>query len=59
MLAERGVEVLTSKTNYRTHLKYCLVFQKYKGIPVVTFDDDQIYRKDAVQLLYDTHLKFP
>jgi len=35
------------------------VFEKYKGIPIATFDDDQIYREDSLQLLYNTYLRHP
>ena len=56
---EHGIEVITTDFNYKTHNKYCNVFQKYKGIPIITLDDDQVYRKDAIQLLWNTHLKNP
>ena len=58
-MEEHGIEVVLSDVDRKTHNKYCYVFQKYKGIPIITFDDDQIYRKDAVQLLCNTHLNHP
>ena len=33
--------------------------KKYRDIPVITVDDDVVYREDMVQLLYDNHLKHP
>ena len=47
-MEEHGIEVILSDVDRKTHNKYCHVFQKYKGIPIITFDDDQVYRKDSV-----------
>ena len=33
--------------------------KKYRDVPVITVDDDVVYRDDMVQLLYDNHLKHP
>lgn len=56
---EHDIEVILTDKDYKTHNKYCFVFEKYKGIPIATFDDDQIYRSDALQLLFDTHRRHP
>jgi hypothetical protein len=37
---EHNIEVILTDQNYKTHNKYCFVFEKYKGIPIATFDDD-------------------
>lgn len=56
---EHNIEVILSDKNYRTHNKYCFVFNKYKDIPIATFDDDQIYRQDALQLMFNSHKRHP
>jgi hypothetical protein len=56
---KHNIEVILTDKDYRTHNKYCFAFEKYDGIPIATFDDDQIYREDALQLMFDTYKRHP
>lgn len=56
---EHEIEIIVSEFNYRSNLKYIFSMQKYSYIPVITVDDDMVYRDDAIQLLYDSYLKTP
>ena len=56
---KHNIEVILTDIDYKTHNKYVFVFEKYRGTPIATFDDDQIYRKDALQLMFDTHKRHP
>lgn len=58
-LRDNNIEVLTSDFNWKPHLKYVMSMQKYKDVPVVTVDDDMVYRKDMLQLLHAEHKKNP
>lgn len=58
-LRDNNIEVLTSDFNWKSHLKYVMSMQKYKDVPVVTVDDDMVYRKDMLQLLHAEHKKNP
>ena len=54
---ENQIEVLVSDFNWKPNLKYIMSMQKYHDIPVITVDDDWVYRDDMVQLLYDDFRK--
>ena len=58
---DNQIEVILTDKNYTTHNKYLGSMLKYKGlgIPFILVDDDQVYRKDMVELLYATHKKHP
>lgn len=56
---KHGIEVHISETNYKTFLKSCYSFEKFNDVPIITVDDDQVYSNNTVQLLMDTHRKFP
>lgn len=57
---KHGIEVALYSFNYRTFLKNIYVLEKYgKDKPIFTVDDDQVFRNDSIQLLWDTHLKYP
>ena len=45
--------------NLMPHKKYFYAFQEYKEKCIVTVDDDNYYRDDLVETLWNTHLKFP
>lgn len=52
-----NIIVQNSKFNYKPHLKYFMSMQKYSSVPIITVDDDWIYKKNMVQLLYDDWLE--
>lgn len=58
-LNKHNIEIMLTNVDYRTHNKYCFVFQKYHNVPIATFDDDQLYRYDSLQLMFDTHKRHP
>ena len=56
---EHNIEVYLSEINYRTFLKSCHSFEKYENIPIITVDDDMIYKPDMIQQMMNTHNKYP
>ena len=59
LVAMNDIELLTAKEDILGHKKYFYTMQKYKDLPIITVDDDSIYSKDLVQLLYDNYKKYP
>ena len=59
LAAMNDIELLTAKEDILGHKKYFYTIQKYKDLPIITVDDDSIYSKDLVQLLYDNYKKYP
>ena len=57
--AMNDIELLNAKEDILGHKKYFYTMQKYKDLPIITVDDDSIYSKDLVQLLYDNYKKYP
>lgn len=53
------IEVLWADENLRPHLKYFYTMQKYRNVPVITCDDDQIVFKNFAEILYESYLKNP
>ena len=53
------IEILTADKDILGHKKYFYTMQKYKKIPIITVDDDAVYSKDLIQLLYDNYKKYP
>ena len=45
--------------NFKSHKKYIMSMQKYRNIPVILVDDDNVYDEDMVQILYHKHLQHP
>ena len=45
---EHNIEVYLSEINYRTFLKSCHSFEKYENIPIITVDDDMVYKTDMI-----------
>ena len=52
-------KIVWVKENLMPHKKYYYAFQKYKDKYVITVDDDNYYRDDLIETLWNTHLKFP
>ena len=44
---------------YCSHKKLIHSLNLYQGLPIVTCDDDVMYRSGWLDALYDTHVKFP
>lgn len=51
------VEILWVKKNYKAFKKVMFTLDKYKGIPVISADDDCIYTCNYAELLYKEMLK--
>lgn len=43
------IELITAEENLRPHLKYFYVMKKYKTVPIITIDDDNIYFPKLVE----------
>lgn len=56
---KHDIEIMESERDLKPHKKYIYAMQKYKDIPVITVDDDAVYRSDMVKSLYEDHLKSP
>lgn len=59
LIATSSIEVLKADEDILGHKKYFYAMQKYKDLPIITVDDDSVYSKDLVQLLYDNYKKHP
>jgi len=53
------IELLWAKENLRPHLKYFYTMQKYRTVPIITTDDDQMVYKNFAEILYNSYLKNP
>jgi len=53
------VELISTKDVFKPHKKYFYVMQKYRDYAIITFDDDQVYSKDAIKELFESYLKHP
>ena len=59
LVATNDIDLFTAKEDILGHKKYFYTMQKYKDLPIVTVDDDSIYSKDLLQLLYNNYKKYP
>lgn len=50
------IELLFGKENLRPHLKYFYTMQKYRNVPIITCDDDQMVYKNFAELLFQSYL---
>ncbi len=50
-------EILWVKKNYKSFKKFAFTLKKYKGVPVISADDDCLYVLNYAQNLYDEWLK--
>lgn len=50
-------EIIWVKKNYKTFKKFIFTLRKYKGIPVISADDDCLYITNYAQNLYNEWLK--
>lgn len=51
------IEILWVKKNYKSFKKVIFTLRKYKGIPVISADDDCIYTTNYAQNLYNEWVK--
>ena len=58
-LIENKIILLIVDIDIKPHEKYFYVMQKYPYDIIITIDDDIIYEKKTVELLYKSYLKFP
>ena len=59
-LEEDGkVEIIITDEDLKPHKKYFYTMQKYPDMPIITVDDDVIYQKNLISLLYNGYLKYP
>lgn len=53
------IELMFVRKNYKSFKKVLFTMDKYRDIPVISADDDCIYRFNYAEELYQTYLKFP
>lgn len=57
---KRGLKIeLRDGEDIRSHKKFYYAMQEYPDDMIITIDDDVYYRSDTIELLYQTHLKYP
>ena len=56
-IKDNNIEVIVCDKDIKQHKKYFYVMQKYRDLPVITVDDDMIYRDNLVEDLYKTYLE--
>lgn len=57
-LKKRGLEIRYCE-DLKPHKKYYFALQQYPQECIVTIDDDVLYPENHLQMLWDTHLKYP
>lgn len=55
----RGLEIVFSKGDMRSHKKYLTAFREYPNDIIITVDDDIFYRSDFIAGLLNWHSRFP
>lgn len=58
-LKGRGLEIIWTDDDLRSHKKYYYVMKKYPRDVIVTVDDDFIYESGMLEKLIEFHSKFP
>lgn len=56
---QRGLEVIWTNDDIRSHKKYFYTMQKYPDSIVITIDDDVLYEKSLIETLIKFHQKYP
>lgn len=51
------IELIVADKDLGPHLKYFYVMQKYRDLPILTIDDDIMYRQTMVEEMYNEYLK--
>lgn len=58
-LQNKGLIIKNVPETIKPHKKYLFAFQEYEDKIVVTVDDDMVYRRDTIRLLFDKHTEYP
>lgn len=58
-LVKRGLEIKFVTENYKSYKKLIYALSEFESANIITIDDDIIYPESFVELLHNTHLKFP
>lgn len=56
---KRGLEIIWTEDDIRSHKKYYYVMQKYPNAIILTVDDDILYEKSLIEKLLEFHEKYP
>ena len=56
-IQNNGIQILACDEDIKSHKKYFYVMQRYAFIPVITVDDDVVYRNNLVEDMYGTYLE--
>ena len=56
---QRGLEIIWTKDDIRSHKKYFYVMQKYPKSIIITVDDDILYEKNLIKTLIDFNQTYP
>jgi hypothetical protein len=56
---QRGLEIIWTNDDLRSHKKYYYVMQKYPNAIVITVDDDILYEKNLIRKLLDFNQTYP
>jgi glycosyltransferase involved in cell wall biosynthesis len=59
MQAAGSIEILTGSRDLGPHNKYVHAMSKYPNKAVITFDDDAVYRPNAIEELVSTYKRHP
>lgn len=56
---QRGLEIIWTEDDIRSHKKYYYVMQKYPNAIIITVDDDILYEKSLIEKLLEFHKQHP
>lgn len=56
---QRGLEIIWTKDDIRSHKKYYYVMQKYPNAIIITVDDDILYEENLIKMLLDYNQTYP
>ncbi|EEH69379.1 MULTISPECIES: glycosyltransferase family protein [Acinetobacter] len=56
---KRGLEIIWTEDDLRSHKKYYYAMQKYPSAKIITVDDDFYYSRNMLESLLSFHQKFP
>lgn len=58
-LEKNGLSIRKIPYDLRSHKKYFFALQEFSDSPVITFDDDVIYRKNTIKHLVQSYKRYP
>ena len=59
MIKNNILELIIADKNLRPHLKYFYTMQKYRDYPIITVDDDCLFKEDFIESLINSYKKYP